>query len=91
MNKIITKKIDKQYFEQILSGQKTFELRLADWECRPGDTLELVEIEDKTHQQTGRTIRKKVGTVTKTNDLDFWPKEAIEQHGYQIISLLEEV
>ncbi len=34
-------------------------------------------------------IEKKVGTVAKTKDIDYFTKEEIEEHGYQIISLLE--
>jgi hypothetical protein len=90
MSKVITKKVYSRYFDKILSGEKTFELRLADWECNQDDTLELVEITDDTREPTGRSTRKKVGTVIKTKDIDFWPPEDIEKHGYQVISLLPE-
>ena len=89
MSNIIEKKILKTYFELIQSGQKTYELRLADWKCEPGDTLRLVEIDDGTKQPTGRTMDKIVGFVGKTKDLDFWTEEEIREHGYQIISLLD--
>ena len=39
----IEKKIWPIYFQRILDGDKTFELRLADWECNEGDTLVLNE------------------------------------------------
>ena len=39
----IKKKIWPQYFKKILKGDKTFELRLADFKCRRGDTLLLRE------------------------------------------------
>lgn len=90
MSKIIEKKILPEYFEEIKSGNKTFELRLADWECSRGDTLTLIEV-DKTGKTTGRTLSKKVGYVGRTKSYDFWSKEDIEKHGYQIISLLDEV
>jgi len=35
----IHKKVWPEYFEQILSGRKKLELRLADFEVREGDTL----------------------------------------------------
>lgn len=37
------KKIWPEYFDKISNGEKKFELRLADWECKPGDTLVLRE------------------------------------------------
>lgn len=90
MSNIIEKKILAKYFEEIASGKKTFELRLADWECDPGDILVLVETDDETKQPTGRIMRKKVGFVGKTKELMFWPKEEVDKYGFQIISLLEE-
>jgi ASC-1-like (ASCH) protein len=39
----IEKKIWPEYFEKIKSGEKTFELRLADWQCTAGDVLVLKE------------------------------------------------
>lgn len=84
---VIEKKISPEYFEQINSGQKTFELRLADWKCKPGDTLVLREV-DKDRKYTGRELRKKVGYVLKTKNLSFFTPDEVEEHGYQIISLL---
>jgi hypothetical protein len=86
----IEKKILPEYFEKIKRGEKTFELRLADWECNEGDTLVLVEIDLNTKIPTGRSLERKVGWVGKTKDFDFWTQEQIDQYGYQIISLLDE-
>ncbi len=86
----IEKKILPEYFEKIKRGEKTYELRLADWECNQGDTLILVEIDSKTKEPTGRSLTRKVGYVCKTNDFNFWAKEEIDKYGYQIISLLNE-
>lgn len=91
MAKVIEKKILPEYYEKIQRGEKTFELRLADWECNEGDTLVLVEIDPTTKEPTGRKLKRKVGWVGKTKDFDFWSNEQIDQYGYQIISLLEEV
>lgn len=90
MSKTIEKKILAEFFDKVASGKKTYELRLADWECNAGDTLVLIEIDDKTKQPTGRKLTRKVGFVGKTKDFDFWLKEDIDKHGYQIISLLPE-
>ena len=90
MSQVITKKVYSRYFDKILSGEKTYELRLADWECKAGDILELIYIADDTREPTGRIVRKKVGTVVKTREIDFWSPEDIAKHGYQVISLLDE-
>lgn len=90
MSKTIEKKTYSSLFKQVASGAKTYEFRLADWECEMGDTLILVEIDDKTRVPTGRTLRRKVGFVGKIKNIDYWTPEEIEKYGYQIISLLEE-
>lgn len=80
------KKVWPEYFQEILEGKKTFELRLADWQCNEGDTLVLKEWNPQTSQYTGRKLEKKIAYVLKTNDLSFWPKKEIEKYGYQIIA-----
>ena len=82
----IMKKVWPPYFQKILDGDKTFELRLADFECNPGDILILKEWDPENKEYTGREIEKQVTYVLKTKDLEFWPKEDVEEHGYQIIS-----
>jgi ribosomal protein S17 len=39
----IEKKVWPEYFHKITEGVKTYELRLADFECKPGDVLVLKE------------------------------------------------
>jgi hypothetical protein len=82
----IEKKIQKEYFEKILSGEKNFELRLADWECNAGDILVLREI-DESRNYTGRELEKEATYILKTKNLNLFPKEDVEKFGYQIISL----
>lgn len=86
----IRKKVLTEYFEQIEKGQKTFELRLADWQCSNGDILILDEIDPETKQYTGRSLRRKVGYVLHTRDVNLFSQDAVEEYGYQIISLLPE-
>jgi hypothetical protein len=50
--------------------------------------LVLVEIDDATKEPTGRSMNRTVGYVGKTKGLDFWAPEEVQEHGYQIISLL---
>jgi len=82
----IEKKVWPDYFQKILDGKKTYDLRLADWECNPGDILVLREWDPKTKEYTGRVIEKKVTYVGKTKNIKFWPKEDIEKYGFQIIA-----
>jgi hypothetical protein len=84
----IEKKCDKEFFQKILDGEKTFELRLADWECNPGDTLVLREVDPETREHTGRTMEKRVGVVLKTKEYKVFPEEDVEKYGFQVISLL---
>lgn len=74
------------YFQKIVDGKKTYELRLADWECQEGDILVLKEWDPDSKEYTGRVIEKEVTYVEKTKDLTYWSKEEIEKHGFQIIS-----
>ena len=80
------KKVWPEYFQKILDGKKTYELRLADWECNEGDILVLQEWDPETKKYTGREIKKKVTYVGKTKNMNFWPKEDVEKYGYQIIA-----
>lgn len=66
--KTITKKIDKEWLDQIIEGKKKFELRLADFDIQEGDTLKLEEwTKDENRKPTGRSIEKKVKYVRKVN------------------------
>ncbi len=82
----IEKKIWPEYFQKILDGVKTYELRLADFTCNPGDILVLREWDPNTKEYTGRKVEKQVTYVGKTKNTPFWPKEEIEKHGFQIIA-----
>lgn len=91
--KTITKKIDTDWFELILSGNKKYELRLADFDIKEGDILRLEEytkngwIGDKEKREpTGRFIEKKVTFVRKT-DLEDWIKMQPEilEKGFYVI------
>lgn len=84
-NMRIEKKTETWSFEKILNGEKTFDLRVADWECNEGDVLVLREI-DEQRNYTGREIEKKITYVLKTKDVNLFPPEDVEKYGYQIIS-----
>jgi len=82
----IEKKVWPEYFQAIVDGKKTYELRLADFECQEGDVLVLREWNSVDKQFTGRVLEKAVTYVGKTKNLTFWTKEEIEKYGYQIIA-----
>lgn len=85
---VIKKKIWSEFFEKVASGEKKWELRLADFEISPGDTLILEEWNPKTKQYTGRSMQKKVGYVHRFKlDELFWSEAEVKRHGLQIISL----
>ncbi len=84
----ITKKVTPGLFQDILEGKKNFEVRIADFNCKPGDTLVLEEWRKTKdgRRQTGRTLEKKVAYVLRTKDYDFYKKKDIERYGFQIIA-----
>lgn len=82
----IEKKVWPEYFQKISDGSKTFELRLADFECKPGDVLVLKEWNPDTKEYTGRVLKKEVTSVLKTKKISFWSKEDIDKYGFQVIS-----
>lgn len=97
----IHKKLSKEYFDEIATGQKTFEYRVNDFECEPGDILVLEEYEyglgqatTSGRRPTGRVLRKKVGYVGRTKGFDWLDRPDVkadfEKYGAQIISLLDE-
>lgn len=89
MDRRIEKKTWPEYFEKILSGEKNFELRLADFDIAEGDTLVLREWDPETKDYTGRQVEKKVAMVVKTKD-NSWHNhtpEEIEKYGWQAIGL----
>jgi len=77
----IKKKTWPKYFQEILEGKKKFEVRLADFNIKEGDTLILEEYEPKTKSYTGRVIKKKVTFITKFNPLDTHSAEQLKQYG----------
>ena len=84
----IRKKIWPEFFDDVVSGKKKFELRLNDFEVNEGDTLVFEEWDPKTKDYTGRKTKKRVTGVNKFKlDELFWPKVEIEEKGIQIISI----
>lgn len=82
---IIHKKSWKEYFEQILSEDKKVDVRIADFEIRKGDTLVLEEWDQDKQEYTGRKIETIATYVLKTKDKTFWPREKVDEYGFQVI------
>ena len=84
---IIEKKTWPDLFNKVLSGEKTFDARLADFKCEIGDILILREWDPKKEVYTGRKLEKKVTFVLKSRDLEkFWSKKEVDKYGLQIIA-----
>jgi len=83
----INKKVWRKYFDKIISGEKKFELRIADFDIKEGDTLILEEWNPETKKYTGRKLEKKAGYILKF-DLDkFGQKKQVEEKGLYVIQL----
>jgi hypothetical protein len=87
MNTIV-KKIDTEWFDDILDGTKDYELRLADFDIQEGDILCLEEWTGVGEERmaTGRVLEKVVTHVRKV-DLNKWIElqpELIEKGFYVI-------
>jgi len=89
---VIEKKTWPEEFQAINDGKKKFDLRLNDFEVRPGDTLVLREYDPSragSDAYTGRVIEKKVSYVFKfkPEELRWYSPEDVEERGLQILSL----
>ena len=83
----IKKKTWPEAFEKILSGEKTFDARLADFDCKVGDVLVLEEYDPKTKSYTGRKIEKKITYILNTKEQKFWSQKDIENKGIVVMGL----
>ena len=87
MTRVIHKKIWPEFFEKVLSGEKRFELRVADFPISLGNTLILEEWDPKTASYTGRCIKKTAGYIIKSDLNTFGQRHLIEKHGLYVITL----
>ncbi len=86
----IKKKVKQKYFEAVMEGKKRFEVRLADFQCQPGDTLVLKEQKQEAKELTGREIECEVLYKFNTKDMEkFHTKEEINKHGLVILAIRE--
>ena len=85
---ILKKKVQKEYFDAIIDGRKRFEVRLADFKCKPGDTLVLQEQAPETGELTGREIACEVLYNFNTKKIErFYTKEDIAKYGLSVLAV----
>lgn len=85
----IEKKTWPEMFQKILDGEKTFDLRVADFEVEEGDILVLREFDPKTNQYTGRSVEKTISFVLRTNKLNFYDQDDVKKYGFVVMSLAD--
>jgi ASC-1-like (ASCH) protein len=84
----IKKKVKSKYFKEVTQGKKRFEVRLADFKCKPGDTLVLLEQEDNSERLTGRKLNCEVLHKFNTKDISkFYSKKDIDKYGLDLLSI----
>lgn len=84
----IYKKVQHQYFEAVLEGRKQFEVRLADFKYKPGDTLVLLEQKQGKKELSGRRLECEILFTINTKIAEkFWSKKKIDQYGLAVLSL----
>lgn len=74
-------KILPPFFNSVIEGQKTFEIRFNDRDFQVGDRVELNEFSKKDKQLTGRSVMAEVGFVFKGSEYGI-------KEGYCVFSLL---
>jgi len=86
---VIKKKCWPEWFKTFISGERTLELRLADFDLREGDTIIMEEYNPETKQYTGRIASfncKKVEHSAQ-DPLQFYKIDDVRKHGFWIIEL----
>jgi ASC-1-like (ASCH) protein len=84
----IEKKVQSKYFNSVLCGRKQFEVRLADFKCKSGDTLILKEQKLNSKELTGRTLQCEILYKLNTKNVEkFYSKKDIEKYGLIIFSI----
>jgi hypothetical protein len=86
-NTTFEKKIRPEIFEKLQNGEFHFDVRLADFKCNRGDTINYREWDPETNSYTGREVVREVTHCLSTKELDYWTNEEIAQYGFNVIRL----
>lgn len=74
-------RIWKSFFESVINGEKSFEMRKNDRGFKVGDTLNLIEVDPENEMKaTGRTCQKEISFILAGEQ---WGLES----GYVVLSL----
>jgi len=86
---IIKKKCWPEFFKKFCSGERTFELRLADFDLKDGDTLIFEEYDPDSKTYTGKSAKFYCSRVEHSaqNPLQFYDVEDVKEKGFWIIKL----
>jgi len=84
---IVEKKCDPDIFEMVLSGAKTVDIRLADFEVEKGTVLLLKEFDRNTREYSGREIRKIIGNNYIIRPTEWFSPEDIDEKGLLVMEL----
>ncbi|MBI4101395.1 MAG: DUF3850 domain-containing protein [Candidatus Nealsonbacteria bacterium] len=86
---VIKKKCWPEFFEKFVSGERTLELRLADFNLESGDTIVMEEYDPEKKQYTGRQASFLCRKVERSaqNPLQFYNVEDVKKHGFWIVEL----
>jgi len=57
-------KLHPEYFKEVCTGKKSFEIRKNDRDFKIGDTLLLQEFKPGTQEYTGRVVERKITYIT---------------------------
>ena len=89
---IIRKKCWPEWYEKFCSRERTFELRLADFNLKDRDILIFEEYNPETKKYTGRKTSFKCKKVEHSaqDPLQFYNVEDVRKHGFWIIQLEKE-
>jgi ASC-1-like (ASCH) protein len=84
----IEKRVQSKYFNAVLEGRKRFEVRLADFKCKEGDTLVLKEQRQGGKELTGRKLELEVLYRFNTKNVEkFYKKSEIEKYGLVVLAI----
>lgn len=81
------KKCIPSLFEDVRTGKKRFEVRLADFEVSVGDRIVLEEWDPEKQVYSGRSFSVEIEYILKTKDMPAWTPEKVAEYGFQVMQI----